>query len=46
MILFIPTRKLDLTGLPDWFVRIYAVIYAIAFAALLLSMAYVVWKLI
>jgi hypothetical protein len=43
MIMFIPVRNVDLTGLPDWFVRIYVVVYGLAFAAMVGAMAYAMW---
>jgi hypothetical protein len=46
VILLIPTRKIDLTGLSQWFIRIYVVAYAIAFAAMLATFGYLIAQLV
>jgi len=46
IMMIIPVRKIDLSGLPRWFVAIFIVIYCAAFLSLLASMVYVAWSIL
>jgi hypothetical protein len=43
--LLIPPQKLDLSGLPKWFVRLIVSAHVIGLAAVFSMMAYVAWYL-
>ena len=43
--LIIPVRKIDLTGLPNWFVIGFTIVYIALFAVMLGTFAYVTWEI-
>jgi hypothetical protein len=46
VMLIIPASKIDLRGLPNWFVIGFTVVYVALFAWLIGMFAYVTWQLI